>query len=294
MQKSEISEDKAKAKSKNNTPKKNSSIKNIKSPIRVIKKEIPENSSITIKPKPYKNITKNDFFENDNRTNIIANTNLKKNKLEAEISINNLLNNNNFINNSHYKKNDLNISPSENINKDKFKSEMLSEKNIKERSKKNMLINIINFPTNNLITEQTSFSNEIIKNESEQKNLMLENKADSNVNSKNGHNRDLKIESNIKKIIPPNNLNNFKESVYIKEIEKNEDLNNLNIKYEDNNSNLDDLEYIKLSNAKKKKEWKSWSLSEKELFYEAIANGANYTSLQKLFKNMNDVRDFIF
>lgn len=40
---------------------------------------------------------------------------------------------------------------------------------------------------------------------------------------------------------------------------------------------------------KKKKDWKSWSLQEKELFYEAIANGGNYSSLQKLFKNMNDV-----
>ena len=42
---------------------------------------------------------------------------------------------------------------------------------------------------------------------------------------------------------------------------------------------------------KKKKDWKSWSSTEKELFYEAIANGANYCSLQKLFKNMNDVRN---
>ena len=40
---------------------------------------------------------------------------------------------------------------------------------------------------------------------------------------------------------------------------------------------------------KKKKDWISWSLNEKLLFYEAIANGGNYTSLQKLFKNMNDV-----
>jgi len=41
---------------------------------------------------------------------------------------------------------------------------------------------------------------------------------------------------------------------------------------------------------KKKKEWKSWSSQEKELFYEAIANGVNYSSLQKLFKNMNNVK----
>jgi hypothetical protein len=40
---------------------------------------------------------------------------------------------------------------------------------------------------------------------------------------------------------------------------------------------------------KRKKDWKSWSSQEKELFYEAIANGGNFSSLQKLFKTMNDV-----
>ena len=41
---------------------------------------------------------------------------------------------------------------------------------------------------------------------------------------------------------------------------------------------------------KRKKDWKSWSSDEKVLFYEAIANGENFTSLQKLFKTMNDVK----
>jgi hypothetical protein len=46
---------------------------------------------------------------------------------------------------------------------------------------------------------------------------------------------------------------------------------------------------------KKKKDWKSWSSQEKELFYEAIANGGCASSLQKLFKGMNDVKlIFIF
>ena len=40
---------------------------------------------------------------------------------------------------------------------------------------------------------------------------------------------------------------------------------------------------------KEKRNWKSWSPQEKILFYEIIANGGNYTSLQKLFKTMNDV-----
>ena len=47
-----------------------------------------------------------------------------------------------------------------------------------------------------------------------------------------------------------------------------------------------------LSNLKENKEkrnWKSWSPQEKILFYEIIANGGNYSSLQKLFKKMNDV-----
>ena len=40
---------------------------------------------------------------------------------------------------------------------------------------------------------------------------------------------------------------------------------------------------------KRKKDWQSWSPQEKILFYEIIANGGNYSSLQKLFKTMNDV-----
>jgi hypothetical protein len=53
-------------------------------------------------------------------------------------------------------------------------------------------------------------------------------------------------------------------------------------------NNLETLSY-----KKKKKDWKSWSSQEKELFYEAIANGGNYSSLQKLFKNMNNVYNFL-
>lgn len=40
---------------------------------------------------------------------------------------------------------------------------------------------------------------------------------------------------------------------------------------------------------KRKKDWRSWSSQEKIHFYEIIANGGNYSSLQKLFKTMNDV-----
>ena len=47
-----------------------------------------------------------------------------------------------------------------------------------------------------------------------------------------------------------------------------------------------------LKEIKEKRNWKSWSPQEKILFYEIIANGGNYSSLQKLFKTMNDVRIF--
>ena len=48
-----------------------------------------------------------------------------------------------------------------------------------------------------------------------------------------------------------------------------------------------------LKEIKEKRNWKSWSPQEKILFYEIIANGGNYSSLQKLFKTMNDVSFFI-
>ena len=47
-----------------------------------------------------------------------------------------------------------------------------------------------------------------------------------------------------------------------------------------------------LKEIKEKRNWKSWSPQEKILFYEIIANGGNYSSLQKLFKTMNDVSIF--
>ena len=49
-----------------------------------------------------------------------------------------------------------------------------------------------------------------------------------------------------------------------------------------------------LKEIKEKRNWKSWSPQEKILFYEIIANGGNYSSLQKLFKTMNDVRIFLY
>lgn len=39
----------------------------------------------------------------------------------------------------------------------------------------------------------------------------------------------------------------------------------------------------------KKKEWKSWTSEEKVIFYETIANAANCSSLQELFKKLSEV-----
>lgn len=57
--------------------------------------------------------------------------------------------------------------------------------------------------------------------------------------------------------------------------------------------NLDEVQNA-VTNLKEKRNWKSWSPQEKILFYEIIANGGNYSSLQKLFKTMNDVSQIIF
>ena len=87
----------------------------------------------------------------------------------------------------------------------------------------------------------------------------------------------------IKLIVPP-----------LCEKKKNDKIEETNITQADNaeqKNNMDEPQNT-LSNLKENKEkrnWKSWSLQEKILFYEIIANGGNYSSLQKLFKKMNDV-----
>lgn len=87
----------------------------------------------------------------------------------------------------------------------------------------------------------------------------------------------------IKLIVPP-----------LCEEKKNDKIEETNITQADNaeqKNNMDEPQNT-LSNLKENKEkrnWKSWSPQEKILFYEIIANGGNYSSLQKLFKKMNDV-----
>jgi hypothetical protein len=92
--------------------------------------------------------------------------------------------------------------------------------------------------------------------------------------------RTITEEENKKNTIAP-----IKSGIVIKDI----DIDNGIIKQEDDNFTFDEKDNDNEENTKKKKDWISWSLNEKLLFYEAIANGANYSSLQKLFKNMNDV-----
>ena len=65
-----------------------------------------------------------------------------------------------------------------------------------------------------------------------------------------------------------------------------------NIIKETENYKKEENKKLKEKQPQRKKEWKSWSSQEKLMFYELIANGGNYSSLQKLFKTMNDVKFF--
>ena len=76
-----------------------------------------------------------------------------------------------------------------------------------------------------------------------------------------------------------------------KKNDKIEESTNPQVDNSEQKNNIDEPQNT-LSNLKENKEkrnWKSWSPHEKILFYEIIANGGNYSSLQKLFKKMNDV-----
>ena len=82
------------------------------------------------------------------------------------------------------------------------------------------------------------------------------------------------------------------------EEKKNDKDEKINIFSENNTEQKNNIEEDKntspnLKENKEKRNWKSWSPQEKILFYEIIANGGNYSSLQKLFKTMNDVSKYI-
>ncbi len=99
--------------------------------------------------------------------------------------------------------------------------------------------------------------------------------------------KNCKLKSDDEKIIIQNNKKN---NIILDNMKNIIAPRNYDLESNDTFNNDNDDQYDHESYKKKKKDWKSWSSQEKELFYEAIANGGNYTSLQKLFKTMNDVR----
>ena len=88
-------------------------------------------------------------------------------------------------------------------------------------------------------------------------------------------NKIIKAEINIYEVIDKKEENKPKDNYQSNNIDNISVIENNNHEADNNEENM----------SKKKKDWKSWSSTEKEVFYEA-----NYCSLQKLFKNMNDVR----
>jgi hypothetical protein len=136
--------------------------------------------------------------------------------------------------------------------------------------------------------------------ENERKNLLNTNKNNSSENqeNKNEYKESYKNDTNNSIIIDTNmeenkNKNAPSEIIAPENSEINNDNNEQLDKMEKGlneiDENIDETVSGLLEKNKKKKDWKSWSLTEKVLFYEAIANGANYSSLQKLFKNMKEV-----
>lgn len=313
MQKSDTFEEKSKTQSKRSTPKKRASLSIIKSPLKINKSEHSNDYNSL-----YKNRFPKNSMEKDNIDVMMSNSNLiknkalniqqfKKKKMEKKIF-------NNFANRNEqeiYIKNNLRIENNiENSNALKLSSELneklkrnITSNSINKNVVHNSRINHINNSNpsiNNANNSNCNISNNVYENtKSSNKNIDILNvKIESNktLNLNSNNQMQIMILENNKSILPPNNLNSHINDISILEKKIKNEENILNSKYEPNNinSNLEELDYLKLSNSKKKKEWKSWSLSEKELFYEAIANGANYTSLQKLFKNMNDVKFFKF
>ena len=107
-----------------------------------------------------------------------------------------------------------------------------------------------------------------------------------------------KIKSNIKSDnnIKNNIINKIDVPPYKSKENENENEKKLkekeNIIKETENYKKEENKKLKEKQPQRKKEWKSWSSQEKLMFYELIANGGNYSSLQKLFKTMNDVKIF--
>jgi hypothetical protein len=138
-------------------------------------------------------------------------------------------------------------------------------------------VNSINLNTIDIFTKEKE-----TKEEEKELNIKTPKKIISKSNIKSDNN----IKNNIinKIDVPPYKSKDNDNEKKIKEKE--------NIIKQTENYKKEENKKIKEKQPQRKKEWKSWSSQEKLMFYELIANGGNYSSLQKLFKTMNDVKIF--
>ena len=136
-------------------------------------------------------------------------------------------------------------------------------------------VNSINLNTIDIFTKEKE-----TKEEEKELNIKTPKKIISKSNIKSDNN----IKNNIinKIDVPPYKSKDNDNEKKIKEKE--------NIIKQTENYKKEENKKIKEKQPQRKKEWKSWSSQEKLMFYELIANGGNYSSLQKLFKTMNDVK----
>ena len=134
----------------------------------------------------------------------------------------------------------------------------------------------------NLNTIDIFKKEKVRKEEEKELNIKTPKKIISKSNIKSDNN----IKNNIinKIDVPPYKSKDSHNEKIIKEKE--------NIIKQKENYKKEENQTIKEKQPQRKKEWKSWSSQEKLMFYELIANGGNYSSLQKLFKTMNDVKFF--
>jgi len=138
-------------------------------------------------------------------------------------------------------------------------------------------VNSINLNTIDIFTKEKE-----TKEEEKELNIKTPKKIISKSNIKSDNN----IKNNIinKIDVPPYKSKENENEKKLKEKE--------NIIKETENYKKEENKKLKEKQPQRKKEWKSWSSQEKLMFYELIANGGNYSSLQKLFKTMNDVKIF--
>ena len=148
--------------------------------------------------------------------------------------------------------------------------------------------------SDNKINEKNPSENSIIntkvkipkEKKSSQKNTTTPKKAKKKVHFSNTKEKG-------KDTTSKNNIIKSKSPPLVEE-KKNEKIEKTDILQANNSEQKTKIEEVQntSSNTKENKEkrnWKSWSPQEKILFYEIIANVENYSSLQKLFKTMNDV-----